>query len=234
MNGLLKPHPGKVLLNGVDIHASKMPLKNVRQKVGLVFQYPEHQLFEETVFKDVAYGPRNLDLPEEEIHRRVMHALKLVGLTDEAFISASPLNLSGGEKRRVALAGVLAMEPEYLILDEPTAGLDPNGRNEIMKAIYKLHKNANIAVVLVTHSMEEVVKYSTEVNIMHEGKIVLSGKPKEVFAREDILALSGLKLPAAAEVVAKLRTHFSDLPTVLNVHEAASVISDAWRKKNAE
>lgn len=233
MNGLLKPHEGKVFLNGQDIYAKEMSLKAVRQRVGLVFQYPEHQLFEETVFKDVAFGPRNANLPEEEIHRRVMNALKLVGLNEDVFFNASPFNLSGGEKRRVALAGVLAMEPQFLILDEPTAGLDPKGREDIMQAIAKLQKLADISIVLVTHSMEEVAKYAQEVHVLSNGTLIISGQPREVFENQEMLTSAGLRLPVAAEIVSKLRAQGFRLPQVLDIQEAARAIAEEWKKKDA-
>lgn len=232
MNGLIKPVSGEVLLNGQDINGSELKINVVRQKVGLVFQYPEHQLFEETVYKDVAFGPRNLQLGEEEVDRRVLHALDLVGLNDEAFLHASPFSLSGGEKRRAAIAGVLAMEPQFLILDEPTAGLDPRGRDDIMGAVVKLQKTVGITVILVTHSMEEVAKYAHAVYVLNQGRCILSGTPKEVFAQNEILQSTGLSLPAAADIIMKLRSRGVTLPDALTIPEATKAIALAWRDKN--
>lgn len=232
MNGLIKPATGTVLLNGQDINGSELKINIVRQKVGLVFQYPEHQLFEETVYKDVAFGPRNLQLGEEEVKRRVLHALDLVGLSEETFLHVSPFSLSGGEKRRAAIAGVLAMEPQFLILDEPTAGLDPRGRDDIMGAVIRLQKATGITVILVTHSMDEVAKYAHAVHVLHQGKCILSGTPQAVFAQHEILQSTGLSLPAAADIILKLRSQGVTLADAITVPDAAQAITLAWRDKN--
>ena len=234
MNGLLKPDQGKVMLNDLDINTKDITKKIVRQKIGLVFQYPEHQLFEEDVIKDVSFGPKNMGLSDEEANRRAMKALALVELTDDAYLTASPFNLSGGEKRRVALAGVLAMEPQILILDEPTAGLDPNGRDKIMQAIFKLHQTQKISVVLVTHSMEEVAKYAAQVNVLHTGSLLFSGSPIEVFSLTDLIQKAGLKLPPAAEITTLLRKRGREIPLALNIRDAADTIAKAWRTKHAK
>lgn len=194
LNALLVPTSGEVLLNGENIYADKSKLKTIRQKVGLVFQYPEHQLFEMTVYKDVAYGPGNLGLSEDEIDKRVREALETVGLGDEIY-EKSPFELSGGQKRRAAIAGVLAMEPEVLILDEPTAGLDPKGRDEILDAIKLMHEKRKITVILVSHSMEDVAKLVDRIVVLAKGKIAVTGTPKEVFAQTEKLESIGLAAP---------------------------------------
>ena len=180
LNGLLKPTSGKILLDGQDIWANKAATRQARFRVGLVFQYPEYQLFEETVYKDIAFGPKNMKLSADEIDRRVREAAGFVGLT-EAQLQASPFDLSGGQKRRVAIAGVLAMKPEVLILDEPTAGLDPAGRDEILELIANMHRELGITVILVSHSMEDVARYVDRIVVMNQGQIEFDGAPKAVF-----------------------------------------------------
>ena len=183
LNGLIRPTSGKVLYNGTDIFSKDVDLKQIRQKVGLVFQYPEHQLFEMTVRKDVEFGPRNLHLPKEEIDRRVDRALEVVGLPPETW-DKSPFEISGGQKRRAAIAGVLAMEPEYLILDEPTAGLDPKGCDEILGQISYLHENLGLAVILVSHSMEDVARYVDRLIVLAEGKVAEEGRPENLLQKD--------------------------------------------------
>ncbi len=180
LNGLLKPTSGKIVVNGLDLTSKGIKLNAIRKKVGLVFQYPEYQLFEETVEKDVAFGPMNLGLSESEISSRVKEAIELVGLDYEAIKDKSPFELSGGQKRRVAIAGVLSMNPEVLILDEPTAGLDPRGRDEILGQIKKLHVDKEITVILVSHSMEDIAKMADRLIVMDKGQVALDGKPQEV------------------------------------------------------
>lgn len=224
LNALLVPTSGEVLLNGENIYADKSKLKTIRQKVGLVFQYPEHQLFEMTVYKDVAYGPGNLGLSEDEIDKRVREALETVGLGEEIY-EKSPFELSGGQKRRTAIAGVLAMEPEVLILDEPTAGLDPKGRDEILDAIKLMHEKRKITVILVSHSMEDVAKLVDRIVVLAKGKIAVTGTPKEVFAQTEKLESIGLAAPQISYVFSELIQRGYDVPSdVYTVSEATEVL----------
>ena len=224
LNVLLVPTSGEVLLNGENIYADKSKLKTIRQKVGLVFQYPEHQLFEMTVYKDVAYGPGNLGLSEDEIDKRVREALETVGLGEEIY-EKSPFELSGGQKRRAAIAGVLAMEPEVLILDEPTAGLDPKGRDEILDAIKLMHEKRKITVILVSHSMEDVAKLVDRIVVLAKGKIAVTGTPKEVFAQTEKLESIGLAAPQISYVFSELIQRGYDVPSdVYTVSEATEVL----------
>ena len=195
-NGLLKPTTGKVQIGDRVIEAGKKAkeLKPIRQKVGIVFQFPEHQLFEETVRKDIMFGPMNFGVSEQEADQRARELIKLVGLS-EAVLEKSPFDLSGGQMRRVAIAGVLAMEPEIIVLDEPTAGLDPRGQKEIMDMFYMLHKERGLTTILVTHSMEDAARYADEIAIMHEGRCVLTGAPRELFADAETLQTYRLQLP---------------------------------------
>lgn len=195
-NGLLKPTTGKVYIGDRVIEAGKKAkeLKPIRQKVGIVFQFPEHQLFEETVRKDIMFGPMNFGVSEQEADRRARELIQLVGLS-EAVLEKSPFDLSGGQMRRVAIAGVLAMEPEIIVLDEPTAGLDPRGQKEIMDMFYTLHKERGLTTILVTHSMEDAARYADEIAIMHEGRCVLTGTPRELFADAETLQTYRLQLP---------------------------------------
>lgn len=204
LNGLLKPSSGRVLLDGKDIWEKDSDIRQVRFKVGLVFQYPEYQLFEETVAKDIAFGPRNMGLAEEEIDERVREAAAFVGI-DEESLEKSPFELSGGQKRRVAIAGVIAMRPEVLILDEPTAGLDPRGRNEILGRIQEYHRATNAVVVLVTHSMEEAARYADRIIVLDDNGIHCSGTPAEVFARAGELEEIGLDIPMVTKVFRELK-----------------------------
>ena len=204
LNGLLRPTEGLVTFNGEDIFEKKYPLKTLRQKVGLVFQYPEHQLFEETILKDVCYGPKNMGLSKEEQEKRARHAMALVGLP-ESYEEKSPFELSGGEKRRVAIAGVLAMSPECLILDEPTAGLDPQGRDDILGTIRTLSDQEGIAVVLVSHSMEDVAVYAERLLVMNHGSLVYDDTPRNVFRHYKELEKMGLSAPQITYVAHALR-----------------------------
>lgn len=195
MNGLERATSGKIFIDGVDITAKDIKLTDIRKKVGLVFQYSEYQLFEETIEKDIAFGPTNLKLSQDEINNRVKKAMNMVGLDYEIYKDKSPFDLSGGQKRRVAIAGVIAMEPKVLILDEPTAGLDPKGRDDILAQIRQLHDKYGMTIVLVSHSMEDVAKLAEKVIVMNKGKVVLTGTPKEVFKKVDILEEIGLGVP---------------------------------------
>ncbi len=194
LNGLIRPSSGTIWFNGTDIYSEGYSLKQLRSKVGLVFQYPEHQLFEIDVFSDVCYGPRNLGLNEEEIKERAREALNLVGLK-EKYWEQSPFELSGGQKRRVAIAGVLAMRPEVLILDEPTAGLDPRGRDEILDQIKELHSKQGMTIILVSHSMEDIARYADRLMVMNHGEKAFDGTPKEVFEHYKELEAMGLAAP---------------------------------------
>lgn len=225
LNGLLKPHSGKIFVGDLEITLKGKNLKSIRQDVGLVFQYPEHQLFEETVYKDIAFGPKNLGLKDEEIDGRVRQALEMVGLNYEESKIKSPFDLSGGQRRRVAIAGVLAMEPKIIILDEPTAGLDPKGRDAILNQIKLLHDDYGKTVILVSHSMEDVAKMVDRIIVMNEGKCILTGTPREVFKNADTLVKVGLGIPQVTALVRKLREKGIDISDdILTVEEAKQQI----------
>ena len=230
LNALIKPTSGKILLDGEDINADKSKLKAIRQKVGLVFQYPEHQLFEMTVFKDVCYGPKNMGLSEEEVNAAAEKALNLVGL-DQSFYDKSPFELSGGQKRRVAIAGILAMNPRVLVLDEPTAGVDPRGRDEILGAIDHMHKETGITVILVSHSMEDVAKYADRIVVMNNGHVALTGTPKEVFSHVSELEEMGLAAPQTSYVMKGLKDNGLNVPQdVYTVDEATDVLYELLKQ----
>lgn len=195
LNGLLKPTHGQIEIDGKDILSKTANLKEIRQKVGLVFQYPEHQLFEETVYKDISFGPKNLGLTDEDIQQRVKEAMEVVGLDYDTIKDRSPFDLSGGQRRRVAIAGVLAMKPGVLILDEPTAGLDPKGRDEILGQIEELYKRYNMTIILVSHSMEDIARLVKRLIVMYKGKVAMDDSPREVFKRVQELEDMGLALP---------------------------------------
>ncbi|NLM04250.1 MAG: energy-coupling factor transporter ATPase [Clostridiales bacterium] len=207
LNGLIKPTTGKIIIDDLDITNPSVKLVEVRKKVGLVFQYPEHQLFEETVYKDIAFGPLNLGLKEEEIEIRVKEAMEAVKLPYEELKDRSPFELSGGQKRRVAIAGVLAMKPEVLILDEPTAGLDPKSRDEILEEVKLLHEKYKITIILVSHSMEDIAKLVDRIIVMHRGKVRLIGEPREIFKQANVLESIGLGIPQITHLINKLKTH---------------------------
>ncbi|MBO4902242.1 MAG: energy-coupling factor transporter ATPase [Lachnospiraceae bacterium] len=204
LNGLLKPQQGEICYNGENISDADYDLRALRSRVGLIFQYPEHQLFEEDVFTDVSFGPRNQGLSDSEIEMRAYEALTQVGIPDEYFYQ-SPFDLSGGEKRRIAIAGVLAMKPEVLILDEPTAGLDPKGREDILNLIRNLHEKEHITIILVSHSMEDIAEYADRILVMHEAKLVYDDSPRSVFAHEEELKAMGLSVPAVTSIMHLLR-----------------------------
>ena len=205
LNGLLKPTSGKIIIDGMDITDKKTVMSDVRKKVGLVFQYPEYQLFEETIEKDIAFGPINLGLDEEEVIRRVKRAMDMVGLEYEKYKDLSPFEISGGQKRRVAIAGVVAMEPKVLILDEPIAGLDPRGRDAILHQLKKLHEEYKHTVILVTHSMEDVADVAEEVIVMSDAKVMMKGTPREVFTKIDMLEEVGLGAPQITYLMRALK-----------------------------
>ncbi len=223
MNGLLKPTSGQVLLDGRDIWSDKKLTRQARFRVGLVFQYPEYQLFEETVYKDIAFGPKNMGLQEEEIDRRVRQAAGFVGLTD-AQLEASPFDLSGGQKRRVAIAGVIAMEPEVLILDEPTAGLDPVGREEILANIEAYRKAKNATIMMVSHSMEDVARLTDRLLVMNGAKLAMDGTPAEVFAHAQELVDMGLSIPEVTQVFLHLRGLGLDVKNVYTIDQAVAEV----------
>ena len=230
LNALIKPTSGKILLDGEDINADKTKLKAIRQKVGLVFQYPEYQLFEMTVFKDVCYGPKNMGLSEEEVKNAAEKALSLVGL-DQSFYDKSPFELSGGQKRRVAIAGILAMNPRVLVLDEPTAGVDPRGRDEILGAIDHMHKETGITVILVSHSMEDVAKFADRIVVMNNGHVALTGTPKEVFSHVSELEEMGLAAPQTSYVMKGLKDSGINVPQdVYTVDEATDVLYELLKQ----
>ena len=206
LNGLIRQTEGKIFYNGTDIYSEGYRLKDLRSTVGLVFQYPEHQLFEIDVFSDVCYGPRNQGLSQQETEEHARRALRQVGL-DEKIWSQSPCELSGGQKRRVAIAGVLAMEPEVLILDEPTAGLDPRGRDEILDQIAKLHKEQRMTIILVSHSMEDIAKYADRIMVMNHGEKVYDGTPRQVFEHYKELETIGLAAPQVTYISHELKDH---------------------------
>lgn len=224
-NALVKPTSGKIIINGIDVTAPKADLRLVRKTVGLVFQYPEHQLFEETVYKDIAFGPKNMGFSDEEIDKRVRESAALVGLK-EKHLTRSPFDLSGGQKRRVAIAGVLAMNPKVLILDEPTAGLDPKGRDEILATIKKLHEeNKEMIIIFVSHSMEDVAKTAERVIVMNDGHVEMQGTIAEVFAQAEHLQKIGLNVPQVTLLTDKLRLAGYDLPEhIYTVKYAADAI----------
>jgi energy-coupling factor transport system ATP-binding protein len=224
LNGLVKPTNGRVLYNGEDINAKDYDRKKLRSKVGLVFQYPEHQLFETDVFADVCFGPKNLGLPKAEIEKRAYAALRMVGLSDD-FYKQSPFDLSGGQKRRVAIAGVLAMEPEILVLDEPTAGLDPKGKTEILDLLKKLHEEKGITVILVSHSMEDVANYVERIIVMDHGQVQFDDEPKKVFASYKELEKMGLAAPQVTYIMNDLKEKGFDVDgNVTTIEEAADEI----------
>ena len=215
LNGLLEPQSGKVYFHGADIHADKKKLHELRYRIGLVFQYPEYQLFEETVAKDIAYGPRNMGMDEESIKLCVEEACDFVGL-DRSLLDKSPFDLSGGQKRRVAIAGVIAMHPEVLILDEPASGLDPIGRKSIFDGLLRYRDNTGAAVVIVSHSMEDMAKYAEDIVVLAEDKLVLSGTRDEVFSHADLLMKHSLDIPDIARLAVKLRE--KGLPLAQNLY----------------
>ena len=223
LNGLLKPTAGQILLDGKDIWSDKKLTRQSRFRVGLVFQYPEYQLFEETVYKDIAFGPKNMGLKPEEIDSRVREAAGFVGLTEEQ-LQASPFDLSGGQKLRVAIAGVIAMEPEVLILDEPTAGLDPSGREEILRNIEAYRQAKNAAILMVSHSMDDVARLTDRLLVMCDSRLAMDDTPKAVFARAEELVEMGLSIPHITQVFLQLRKRGLDVEPVYTVDQAVAVL----------
>lgn len=233
LNALITPTSGNIYVDGIDTLEKSEKKINIRKKVGLVFQYPEYQLFEETVYKDISFGPLNIGCTEEEVEERVKWSCDLVGLDYENIKEKSPFELSGGQKRRVAIAGVLAMKPEVLVLDEPTAGLDPRGRDEILNEIKSLYENENITIILVSHSMEDVARLVKRIIVMDKGKIFMDGSPKEVFAEPEKLISVGLDVPQITEIMLRLKEKGFNVPTdVITVEEAHEILLNCLKEKN--
>lgn len=229
INGLLKPTDGKVLIDGRDIHEKGFDKKEIRRRVGLVFQYPEHQLFEESVAKDIAFGPKNLGLPQAEIDERVKEALENVGLSYEEFAEKSPFELSGGQMRRVAMAGVLAMRPEILVLDEPAAGLDPQSREEMLSLIAGLHQKGT-TIVMVSHAMDDVARFATRAVVMERGAIAMDGKPEEIFRHAARLQEMGLDVPSICRLGLALREAGIDFPEdIFREADAEKALIQLWK-----
>ena len=232
LNGLIKPTSGKVYIDGECIMEDKKNLTDVRRRIGLVFQYPEYQLFEETVARDVAFGPKNLGMDEEETDRRVRHALDLVGLNYDEVAEMSPFELSGGMKRRAAIAGVLAMEPSILMLDEPTAGLDPQAHRDILAMIKKVQQEMNMILIFVSHNMADIARLSDRVLVMSDGRILMDGSPREIFRRRDELTAMGLSVPPAAEIAGELSTEIEGFESnPLSIEELATDIQIFKQRK---
>lgn len=233
LNALLQPTKGKVTIGSRVIEAGKKEknLKAIRQKVGIVFQFPEHQLFEETVEKDICFGPKNFGVPEKEAKQRARELIRLVGLSEE-ILAKSPFDLSGGQMRRVAIAGVLAMEPDVLVLDEPTAGLDPRGRHEMMGMFYELHQKKHLTTVLVTHSMEDAALYADELVILHQGKLMKKGAPRDIFSDPGLLEKWGLSVPEIVRFQTMLeeKTGMKFNKTCLTVEELAEALQSVLKR----
>lgn len=233
-NGLLKPDSGKILVDGVDIWKDKETLKNSRFKVGLCFQYPEYQLFEETVYKDIAFGPKNMKLSESEIKERVLRAAAFVGVKAE-HLNKSPFDLSGGEKRRVAIAGVMSMQPEVLIFDEPAAGLDPKGRADLINLIKNYRNQTGSTVIIVSHSMEDIAEMADRVIVMNKSSVAMQGTVDEVYSRGEELRAMGLNVPEITEIFAKLRAKGIDVPSnVYTVEQGAEILRNLMERRSAE
>lgn len=231
LNGLLKPKSGSIVVGGTDITSDGVVMRDIRKKIGLVFQYPEYQLFEETVAKDVAFGPANLGLSEAEIDECVKEAIKMVGLDYEKVKNVSPFELSGGQKRRAAIAGVIAMKPEVLILDEPTAGLNPKAHADILNMVETIHRKSKNIIFLVSHNMNDIARMSDKVLVMNHGRLVMDGTPAEVFSREEKLKSMGLALPDSMEIMMRLKKAGMDINTdCLTMDEAAEEIAKVLAK----
>ncbi|WP_133016274.1 energy-coupling factor transporter ATPase [Clostridium cuniculi] len=232
LNGLLEPSSGRILVDDIDLTNKETKLTDIRKKIGLVFQYPEYQLFEETIEKDIAFGPNNLGLSQEEVSDRVKKSMEMVGLDYETYKDVSPFDLSGGQKRRVAIAGVIAMEPKVLILDEPTAGLDPKGRDDILEQIKILHEKYKMTIVLVSHSMEDVGKLAERIVVMNKGKVALMGKPAEIFKEVEILEEIGLAVPQVTYLMRALKEKgFNVSDEVFTVEQGSKEILRMLLKK---
>lgn len=232
LNGLLEPTSGRILVDDIDLTNKETKLTDIRKKIGLVFQYPEYQLFEETIEKDIAFGPNNLGLSKEVVSERVKKSMEMVGLDYETYKDVSPFDLSGGQKRRIAIAGVIAMEPKVLILDEPTAGLDPKGRDDILEQIKILHEKYKMTIVLVSHSMEDVGKLAEKIIVMNKGKVALMGKPSEIFKEVEILEEIGLAVPQVTYLMRALKEKgFNVSDEVFTVEEGSKELLRVLLKK---
>ena len=228
LNGLISPTSGSVLVDGVDIAAKGQAARAARRSVGMVFQYPEHQLFEETVEQDIAFGPKNYGMSPEEISERVRFAMDFVQLDYKEYSQRSPFQLSGGQMRRAAIAGVVALKPKYLVLDEPTAGLDPKGREELMQRIMKLHRQEKNTIILVSHSMDDIARFADNVVIMNRGRVLMEGTPHEVFVREDFIRQAGLDVPQITNIVKALKIRGWDISSnIYTMDEAVDAIFQA-------
>ncbi len=232
MNGLLKPHSGEIIVSDMNIGDGSVKKVDISKNVGLVFQYPEYQLFEETVAKDVAFGPRNLGVPEDEIPGIVRESIELLGLDYDAVAEKSPFELSGGQKRRVAIAGVLAMKPKVLILDEPTAGLDPASKRDMLEVIKRLRQERNLIVVFVSHNMKDIAELSDRIIVMNGGKLVMNGSPKEVFARASELKSMGLSVPPVTEILYEVSEKLGlEFKPIFEEREAAKYIAEQLKER---
>ena len=232
LNGLLKPTSGQVLIDGEDLNGEHVNRRALRQRIGLVFQYPEYQLFEETVAKDIAFGPKNQGLSKEETDERVRYAMECVHLDYQKYSERSPFELSGGQMRRVAIAGVLAMRPSVLILDEPTAGLDPLGRDRILSMLEQLHAERHTTIVMVSHSMDDMARLATRLIVMAEGKVLATGTPREIFAQEQMMISAGLGVPQVSSLCRALRAKGFDLPPDLyRPEELKKYILELWQNR---
>ncbi len=232
LNGLLKPTSGEVLIDGEDLNGEHTNRRLLRQKIGLVFQYPEYQLFEESVAKDIAFGPKNMGLSSAEIDERVRYAMASVHLDYDKYAERSPFELSGGQMRRVAIAGVLAMRPSVLILDEPTAGLDPRGRDRILSMLEELHSEGNVTILMVSHSMDDMARLATRLLVIADGKLVATGTPREIFAQSDMMTSIGLDVPEAVHLCRELRSRGLDIPPDLyRTEELKDAILQLWSRR---
>lgn len=232
LNGLLHPTRGEVLVDGVNLAGKGQEARLARRKVGMVFQYPEQQLFEETVAADIAFGPKNLELSEDEVNRRVRSAMEFVELDYETYKDVSPFQLSGGQMRRVAIAGVLALEPQYLVLDEPTAGLDPRAREELLRRVAELHRKKKITILFVSHNMDDIARMAERVVFMHEGRVLLDAPPAEAFFAKEAMREAGLREPSAATLLSRLRENGLEVEAdAFTADEAAKRIAKTVRKK---
>lgn len=236
LNGLLHPTTGRVLVDGVDLAAKGKAAKNARCCVGMVFQYPEHQLFEETVAADIAFGPKNMELAADEIDKRVRDAMEFVDLDYETYHSVSPFQLSGGQMRRVAIAGVVALKPKYLVLDEPTAGLDPQGRERLLKKIVQLHKKEKVTMVFVSHNMDDIARVADQVVFMNQGEMILKDIPQRAFFEEEKLQAAGLSAPQLVKLLKGLRANGLDVETAAFTVEKGveNILAALRRKRNAD
>ena len=234
LNGLLKPTSGQVLINGEDLNGENVDRRKIRQKIGLVFQYPEYQLFEETIAKDIAFGPKNQGLSPEEIDARVRHAMACVHMDYDKYAERSPFDLSGGQMRRVAIAGVIAMSPEVLILDEPTAGLDPKGRDSILTMLEELHATEKVTIIMVSHSMDDMARLASRLIVMSRGKLVADGTPREIFAQDEMMTSIGLGVPEAAALASRLRARGLNIPEgIYRQDELKDCLLRLWKEGGA-